>query len=171
MIFPVSPQISLGAASGSSPGRTPKVNERSSQKSNSTLSYRKNKYRRELIERHGPEAGLPLFGQEPSTSKENVEKILDSIPKAIPLADDTRDLAETIVRHDEVSLGEKQQKVLDTMYLDEDWTYQELARKLEWAVNRVVPRVFELRQRGLVVPSIKRKCDVTGMVVQSWRVK
>ena len=88
------------------------------------------------------------------------------------IADETKKLAEMTVKHDELRLGDKQQKVLDVFYLGgEDWTSEEIAEKLEWGINRVVGRIFELRQLGLVIPGKKRECTITGMVVQAWRVK
>ena len=87
------------------------------------------------------------------------------------MADETRKVAHMTVNIDELKLGEKQQKVLDTMYLRDDWTSEEIAEKLSWGINRVVGRVFELRQLGLVIPALKRQCSITGMIVQAWRVK
>jgi hypothetical protein len=132
------------------------------------VSYRRNKYRQDIIERFGQETGLPLFEQK---APEGVLTALDQAPKSMYVATETRKLAETIITHDEHRLGEKQQKVLDTMYLRDDWTNEELAHKLEWGINRVVGRVFELRERGLVVPAMKRVCGITGNVVQAWKVK
>lgn len=87
------------------------------------------------------------------------------------LATETRKLAHMTLKYDELNLGDKQQRVLDTMYLRDNWTNSELAQKLEWSINRITGRVFELRQIGLVITAEKRVCDVTGMIVQSWRVK
>ena len=44
----------------------------------------------------------------------------------------------------------------------------EIAHYLGWSVNRVTPRVFELRQKGLVVPGPRRPCTITGQTVQTW---
>lgn len=51
-----------------------------------------------------------------------------------------------------------------------DMTNMELASALHWSINRVTPRVFELRGMGLVVKSQKRKCGVTGNMAYAWRV-
>lgn len=126
--------------------------------------------RRDLIQRFGDETGLPLFADEDRSPKEARER-LKRAPKAIQTADETRKLGHLTATHDEISLGDKQQKVLDIMYLRDDWTNEEIAHKLEWGINRVVGRVYELRQLGLVIPSIKRQCSITGMIVQAWRVK
>ena len=127
-----------------------------------------------MIERFGQEAGLPLFAGSPRAGArvpKHIQARLESAPKAIQMADETRKVAHMTVNIDELKLGEKQQKVLDTMYLRDDWTSEEIAEKLSWGINRVVGRVFELRQLGLVIPALKRQCSITGMIVQAWRVK
>jgi hypothetical protein len=144
------------------------------------MGYRKNKYRQDIVNRFGPEVGLPLFsppykggdergGRKPVPSR--IEARLNAAPKAITIATDTRKLGEMTAKADALKLAGKQQKIYDTMYLRDDWTNTEIAEKLGWAINRIVGRVFELRQMGLVVESCKRICDVTGMVVTAWRVK
>jgi hypothetical protein len=47
----------------------------------------------------------------------------------------------------------------------------EIAMKLDWPINQIVGRTFELRTFGLVVPDIRRQCRITGMVVRTWRAK
>jgi DNA-directed RNA polymerase specialized sigma24 family protein len=143
------------------------------------MRYKKNILRRDIINRYGEETGLPLFanvGQESlpvgrESLPVHVKARLESAPKAIALATDTRKLGEMTAKIDEMKLADKQQEVLDTMYYRDDWSYQELALKLGWSVNRVIPRVTELREMGLVIPYIKRPCEITGMIVQTWRVK
>ena len=132
------------------------------------MGYRQNKRRRDLIERFGAEVGLPLFEQK---APEHIQKVIEKLPKSIYVADETKKLSEMTIKHDEMNLAEKQQKVLDTMYLRDDWTNEEIAEKLEWGINRVVGRVFKLRELGLVVPAKKRACGITGNVVQGWKVK
>ena len=135
------------------------------------MTYRKNSYRRDLLQRFGQEAGLPLFDGTSKPAPEHVKKQLERAPKAMEVATETRKLGEMTARADELRLGQMQQEVLDLMYTADDWTNGELARKLGWGVNRVTPRVFELRQFGLVIKSCHRVCGVTGMVVTAWRVK
>ena len=136
------------------------------------MSWRKNKSRRELIERFGEEAGLPLFaGESDAKVPKHVQARLETSPKAIQTADETRKLAHITINMDELKLGEKQQRILDLMCLRDDWTNEEIAHKLGWGVNRVVGRVFELRELGLVIPALRRACSITGMIVQAWRVK
>lgn len=67
-------------------------------------------------------------------------------------------------------LGEKQAAVIRTMrHSDKDWSNNELARSLGWPINTVTPRVKELREMGLVTLSRKRKCGITGLLVNAWR--
>ncbi len=127
-----------------------------------------------MIERFGEEAGLPLFAGETRARghvPKHVQVRLERAPKAIQTADETRKLAHMTINIDDLKLGEKQQRILDAMYLRDDWTSEEIAQKLGWGINRVVGRVFELRQLGLVIPALKRTCSITGMIVQAWRVK
>jgi predicted transcriptional regulator len=135
------------------------------------VAYRKNVYRKDLIQRFGQETGLPLFEKENKEIPKHVQKRIETVPKAIYEATETRKIADMTEKVDQLSLADKQQQVLGTMYERNDWSYQELAEKLGWSVNRVIPRVYELRQLGLVVPAEKRQCLVTGYVIQSWRVK
>ncbi len=51
-----------------------------------------------------------------------------------------------------------------------DMTNMELARLLKWSINRVTPRVKELRTQGLVVKGQVRKCGVTGNKAIGWKV-
>lgn len=65
-------------------------------------------------------------------------------------------------------LGERQQVILDA--LKGDMTNCEIAQKLDMPINTVTPRIFELRQKKLVVEYAKRKCCVTGRTAISWKV-
>lgn len=68
------------------------------------------------------------------------------------------------------SLGHRQKVVYDTLAQERNMTNSELARKLDWPINTLVPRVFELRQFGLVFEDVKRTCNVTGKRVIAWCV-
>jgi hypothetical protein len=76
---------------------------------------------------------------------------------------------------DVLGLGETQRRVYNVVHRSHeivknpDATNMEIARVLNWEVNRVTPRVHELRERGLVVGGRRRACSVTGRVVQAWR--
>ena len=48
-------------------------------------------------------------------------------------------------------------------------TNSEIARTLGWSINRVTPRVLELRAMGLVEDSGTRPCTVTGRRCHAWR--
>ncbi len=50
-----------------------------------------------------------------------------------------------------------------------DMTNMEIARALNWSINCVTPRVYELRHAGLVVLSQRRECSVTGRRAMAWR--
>jgi hypothetical protein len=70
-------------------------------------------------------------------------------------------------------LCDSQLAVLDIFYEDPmifDWTNNEVAQKLKWSINRVTPRVFELRQMGVLGLTTPRKCKVTGYRALAWRV-
>jgi len=71
------------------------------------------------------------------------------------------------------TLGARQVAVLEVFEAKNgaDLTNEELGQALGWAINRVTPRVFELRTLGIVEDAGKRRCSVTGREVHSWRVK
>ena len=52
-----------------------------------------------------------------------------------------------------------------------NYTNMEIAQALGWSINRVTPRVLELRRMGEVVLATRRKCNVTGNRAMSWRAK
>lgn len=84
----------------------------------------------------------------------------------------------------------KKQAVLAELSRELDMTNTELAEALPWPINRVTPRVGELREEGLVGcrnpqcpnrahlnahtdivhDACKRRCRVTGASVFAWRV-
>lgn len=71
------------------------------------------------------------------------------------------------------TLGARQIAVLEVYeHADgKDFTNEELAAALEWGVNRITPRVLELRNLGILEESRKRKCGITGREVHAWRIK
>lgn len=150
----------------------------------STRTYRRNAYRQEMVQRFGQTVGLPLFAEATKQPPERMQKRLENAPKAVELATATRRLGHMVATIDHTALAEKQRVVLELIESGEDWTYQELAAGLHWSVNRVIPRVYELRGYGrgpdgqpaqilpaLVVVSRKRACRVTGEVVTAWRAQ
>lgn len=68
-------------------------------------------------------------------------------------------------------LGAKQKTVLDALRFFPDATNAELATYLQWPVNRITPRVFELRKVGLILESGRRPCKATGGSAHAWRAK
>ena len=51
-----------------------------------------------------------------------------------------------------------------------DFTNLEVARELGWDINRVTPRVLELREMGLLEFSCQRSCRITGNTAMAWRL-
>lgn len=71
-------------------------------------------------------------------------------------------------------LGAKQKEVLDALRVFPDATNAEIAARLGWPVNRVTPRIFELRSEefgSLVLESCRRRCKVTGSMAYAWKAK
>src|SRR5579864_4507139 len=66
-------------------------------------------------------------------------------------------------------LGEKQNKVLQTLRLLPNATNAELAAKLGWPINTITPRCQELRKMGLVLDAGKRTCKQTGSTAHAWK--
>ena len=67
-------------------------------------------------------------------------------------------------------LGYKQLKVF--YYLNEhiSATNTEIANGLGLPINTITPRVFELRQKELVVEKEKRKCFITHRQAIAWKI-
>lgn len=114
---------------------------------------------------------LPLFDSASKSVPEPTRSRFEGAPKAMPLATDTRKLSHVILTHDKMQLTKKQIDVLNAIGAIGPASNEELAHHLEWGVNRVVGRVLELRQYGIVEHAGKRKCRRTGMIVTTWDVK
>ena len=69
------------------------------------------------------------------------------------------------------TLGDKQKLVYDMLKGLGSANNMIIAKKLGWDINRVTPRVLELRQRGLVIKDSMRVCPITKRVTWFWRVK
>ena len=66
------------------------------------------------------------------------------------------------------NLGDKQAKVLRVlMKAHSPMTNAEVAYKLDWPINRVTPRMKELRDRQLVVGHGRRHCTVSNSNVRA----
>jgi predicted transcriptional regulator len=69
------------------------------------------------------------------------------------------------------NLGKKQKEVLDTLRYFPDATNAEIAARMDWPVNRITPRILELRKMELVLDAGKRTCKVTGSTAHAWKAK
>lgn len=135
--------------------------------------YRRNTELEQQIAKKGVTFGLPLFQARPR--EEQLARRYEGAPSTVALATDTRKLSHIAIRLDEKSLGEKQLTVFAIIAEHGPVSNEEIAHTLGWPINRVVGRTFELRHIGkegipLVVPAGKRKCTITGQVVQTWRM-
>jgi len=77
------------------------------------------------------------------------------------------------------TLNERQGQVLN-VFLENpamDFTNMELSEELGWSINRVTPRVYELRGEGkhnplqhnpVLIESRRRPCRVTGRTAIAW---
>ena len=65
-------------------------------------------------------------------------------------------------------LTNKQAIVLNVFSYNEYFTNSELADKLGWSINRITPRVFELRAKNKLEKKYKRKCRITGRTAIAW---
>lgn len=68
-------------------------------------------------------------------------------------------------------LGEKQLLVYNMLKDLGSANNMILSRKLGWSINRVTPRVAELRERGLVIKDSYRVCPITKRFTIFWRCK
>jgi hypothetical protein len=50
-------------------------------------------------------------------------------------------------------------------------TNAELAAQLGWTINRVTPRILELRTMGLVLDTGRRTCTITRSSAHAWKAK
>lgn len=77
--------------------------------------------------------------------------------------------------YDEIrdNVGKKQKDVLDIFIWSREGelTNSEIAKHLEWPINTVTPRVFELRKLKLLEEAKKRKCRITGRQAIAWKLK
>lgn len=74
--------------------------------------------------------------------------------------------------HEEVkkTLSDRQERVLHLLRMAGiPLTNSEIAQALRWSINRITPRVFELRELRLVTDSGKRRCRITGRNAYGWR--
>lgn len=68
------------------------------------------------------------------------------------------------------TLGERHKSVLEAMKQRQNFTNTELSEFLGWSINRVTPRVKELRQKGFITEDIRRECKITNRIVIAWKL-
>ena len=70
-------------------------------------------------------------------------------------------------------LTRKQQAIMTFFFLHKNCNYTnaELSQKMGWAINRITPRVLELRILGKLERSCRRLCTVTRNSANAWRLK
>ena len=69
------------------------------------------------------------------------------------------------------NLGDKQAQVLNLLErVGRPITNSEISVSLGWSINRVTPRIFELREKGLVDEAGKKPCPITGRSALTWKI-
>jgi predicted ArsR family transcriptional regulator len=66
-------------------------------------------------------------------------------------------------------MTDSQRIVLDVLRGGGDYTFSEIGKILRIQVNRITPRIDELRKSGFCEFSIWRKCGVTGHSAKTWK--
>lgn len=66
-------------------------------------------------------------------------------------------------------LSDSQQRVYDELFFSPS-SNSELSQRLGWSINRVCPRVLELREKGLVRVHCEKTDTDTNRRVTVWRV-
>jgi hypothetical protein len=102
--------------------------------------------------------------QSPSFPGKRIKKLL----RIKEMIQDTSLFAHTIATH---NLGRKQKEVFDCLRHFPDATNAELSARMGWPVDRIKPRVLELRKMGLILDAGKRRCKVTGGTAHAWKAK
>lgn len=68
------------------------------------------------------------------------------------------------------TLGSRQREIVELFSKYPDLTNMEAAEILNWSINRVTPRVKELREKKVLISNKIRTCRVTGRKVWSWKI-
>ena len=66
-------------------------------------------------------------------------------------------------------MTDSQRIVLDVLRGGGDYTFSEIGKILRIPVNRITPRIDELRKYGFCEFSTRRNCTVTGQNVKTWK--
>jgi hypothetical protein len=131
-------------------------------------TYRRNAARYALIQERGVTVDLPLFDQKAARSAAPIGT--EAMPKSIPVATETRNLAKTIIDIDPTIANTQMEKVFECIKLNGNATNKEIEKATGLPVNVVSARNMRLRELGRITAAFKRRCRVTGFVVQSWRL-
>lgn len=67
-----------------------------------------------------------------------------------------------------LELGKHQKIILEAVKRLRSATNTEIAHYLGWSINRVTPRVYELRKDNYLALKEKRKCKITKKLVMCW---
>lgn len=94
----------------------------------------------------------------------------DALEEGCVMLSSVRDTSLMAYIEIEPELGARQMHVLSVLRERGSLTNTELSQVLNWTINRVTPRIFELRALGCVILDCKRSCRVTGRQAYSWRV-
>lgn len=68
------------------------------------------------------------------------------------------------------TLGKRQRLILDAFLYKNNYTNTELANFLNLPINTVTPRIFELREKGIIVEKETRHCNITGRTAKAWEL-
>lgn len=77
---------------------------------------------------------------------------------------------EAYFQMDQMSLGRKQRAVLAFIRKYGPLNNRQLSERMGWPINRITPRVLELRELGLVVSAGKETDPTTGLRAEQWQV-
>jgi hypothetical protein len=67
-------------------------------------------------------------------------------------------------------LPRRQKQVYEALANYADATNEEVAHALDIGINKITPRMLELRKGGRVTLSQVRECRVTGFKANAWRI-
>ena len=70
----------------------------------------------------------------------------------------------------QATLAPRQQQVYEALKRSEGMTNGELSSFLNVPINSITPRIFELREKGLVREKEKRICKSSGFRAITWEV-
>lgn len=77
----------------------------------------------------------------------------------------------SLMAYKDVILSDRQEEVYKTLLNLECANNLIIARKLGWEINRVTPRMLELRRMGKVEKDSIRPCPITKRLTWFWRIK